>query len=307
MNDTGRYRIQAVSELTGIPAPTLRAWERRYGIPAPSRTKSAYRLYSEHDLEVIKRLRNLIDQGTAPAEAAALIQKAEAALEAVPVAPGEDAFDQARARIVAAVTRFDPTGLEQAIQWATTLGSASAVFSRALGPAMREVGDKWHEGEVSVAQEHLASELLGRTCRQLLRLVQPEDAERMALLACFADETHALPLYGVAFHLVQWGFGTLVLGARTPPEALGHAVKVLEPALVGLSVSVAPAPEAARKLVDAYAKAVGEVPWVVGGAGAEALRRRVEKHGGLLAPPPGEDLEALKPQLERHLAASRRR
>lgn len=305
MNDTGRYRIQAVSELTGIPAPTLRAWERRYGIPAPSRTRSAYRLYSEHDLEVIRRLRDLIDQGTAPAEAAALLQRAEAPRPAPE--PEADAFDQARARIVAAAARLDPPALEQAIQWATTLGPASAVFSRALGPAMREVGDRWHAGEVTVDQEHLASELVGRTCRQLLRLVQPEHAERSALLACFAHEDHALALYGVAFRLVQWGFSTLILGPRTPPEAAGHAVRVLDPALLGLSVTVAPAPGAARGLVDAYARAAGEVPWVVGGAGAEALRRQVERRGGLVASGAGEGLEALKPRLERHLAKRRRR
>ena len=45
-----RYRIQTVSQMTGIPAATLRAWERRYGFPEPERTQSSYRLYSEQDI-----------------------------------------------------------------------------------------------------------------------------------------------------------------------------------------------------------------------------------------------------------------
>ena len=46
----GRYRINVVAELTGVPAATLRAWERRYGIPTPARTASSYRLYSDVDV-----------------------------------------------------------------------------------------------------------------------------------------------------------------------------------------------------------------------------------------------------------------
>ena len=50
MNTEPRYRINAVAEMTGVPAPTLRAWERRYGIPRPGRSESSYRLYSDADV-----------------------------------------------------------------------------------------------------------------------------------------------------------------------------------------------------------------------------------------------------------------
>ena len=65
-----KYRIQAVAEMTGIPAATLRAWERRYGVPSPMRTESADRLYSDSDIDVIRKLRELTENGMAPAEAA---------------------------------------------------------------------------------------------------------------------------------------------------------------------------------------------------------------------------------------------
>ncbi|MBC8068894.1 MAG: MerR family transcriptional regulator, partial [Deltaproteobacteria bacterium] len=67
----GRYRIQTVAELTGVPASTLRAWEQRYGFPAPERTASAYRLYSDGDVARIARVRSLCDGGMAAAEAVA--------------------------------------------------------------------------------------------------------------------------------------------------------------------------------------------------------------------------------------------
>jgi DNA-binding transcriptional MerR regulator len=72
----GRFRIQVVSELTAVPAPTLRAWERRYGIPTPARTASAYRLYSDHDVAMVRRLRDLCANGMSIAEAARMIGEA---------------------------------------------------------------------------------------------------------------------------------------------------------------------------------------------------------------------------------------
>ncbi|GIW08274.1 MAG: hypothetical protein KatS3mg060_3079 [Dehalococcoidia bacterium] len=58
----------AVVKRTGIPADTIRAWERRYGIPRPQRTASGRRLYSEADLDVLRRLR---DRETGAAQVAA--------------------------------------------------------------------------------------------------------------------------------------------------------------------------------------------------------------------------------------------
>ena len=52
----GKYRIHTVAEMTGVPAATLRAWERRYGVPVPARTSSAYRVYSDADIALIRRV-----------------------------------------------------------------------------------------------------------------------------------------------------------------------------------------------------------------------------------------------------------
>lgn len=66
----GRFRINVVAETTGIPEATLRAWERRYQVPKPSRTPSGYRLYSPDDVAQVKRMRELCDAGVSPADAA---------------------------------------------------------------------------------------------------------------------------------------------------------------------------------------------------------------------------------------------
>jgi DNA-binding transcriptional MerR regulator len=301
MMSRGRYRIQTVSEMTGVPPATLRAWERRYGIPSPERTESSYRLYSDRDVELIQKLRGLCEDGMAPAEAARLVHRS---INQSGVMPEADPFATARAAILDAVDAFDPRALEFAVRRSMFLGASNVVFEQILAPAMRTIGDQWHEGKISVGQEHLASEVLGSAARDMLRLVRVEDRERTALLACFAGEEHALPLYGVAFRMVQWGFRPVVLGARTPPDGLADAVRKLEPSVVGLSVTVVPPAAQARELVDAYAEACGDVPWVVGGVGSEKLRELVEDVGGLVVG--RQDLSELKAAVDALVAKHQR-
>ena len=50
------YNLKAVLKETGLKADVLRAWERRYGLPAPERTQGGHRLYSQLDIETIKWL-----------------------------------------------------------------------------------------------------------------------------------------------------------------------------------------------------------------------------------------------------------
>lgn len=301
MTSRGRYRIQTVSEMTGVPSATLRAWERRYGIPSPERTESSYRLYSDRDVELIQKLRGLCEDGMAPAEAARLVHRS---VNQRGVMPEADPFATARGAILDAVDAFDPRSLEFAVRRSMFLGASNVIFEQILAPTMRTVGERWHEGTISIGQEHLASEILGSAARDMLRLVRVDDRERTALLACFADEEHALSLYGVAFRMVQWGFRPVVLGQRTPPEGLADAVVKLGPSVIGLSATVTPSPARARELTEGYAAACGDVPWVVGGSASESMREPLEAAGALVVG--RQDLGELKAAIDALVAKHHR-
>lgn len=279
MASTGKYRIQTVAEMTGVSAATLRAWERRYGLPAPERSSSSYRLFSEHDVAAIRRLKQLCDDGMAPAEAARVVMGSQ---EPSNTAVEPDPYVRACDAILTAIEDFSPEATERAVRSAMFLGSASTVYQRVLARTMIKVGDRWHDGSFSVAQEHMATESLVAAARDMLRLLDTAHGAAPALVACFADEDHALPLYGVAFALIRWGYQPVVLGARTPPSAIRHAVESIQPELVGLSVTMAPPAYRARELIDDYAEAVQGVPWIVGGPGSEQLREPVEESGGIV-------------------------
>lgn len=278
---TGRFRIQVVSELTGVPAPTLRAWERRYGIPTPARTASAYRLYSDHDVAMVRRLRDLCANGMSIAEAARMVKASEDGAATLETADG-DPFTVATRRLLDAILAFDTRAVEREVARAQYLGSAVSVFERVFQPVMRRVGELWHEGNLSVAQEHITTTVITDAVRNMVRLTNPEDSSRTVLLGCFADEEHALPVHGVALRLASWGIGTVTLGMRTPPSAIAHAVRQLRPTGVGLSVTSPLDPAVAAPLLAEYAKACDGAPWFVGGAGVSSIAREVAAQGGIV-------------------------
>ncbi len=71
-SDTPVFNTKAVVQQTGIAAPTLRAWERRYDLLSPERANNTYRLYSARDIALIRWLKVRIDTGMSISQAIAL-------------------------------------------------------------------------------------------------------------------------------------------------------------------------------------------------------------------------------------------
>lgn len=273
---SGPYRIAVVAELTGVPEPTIRAWERRYDVPTPRRTPSGYRLYGDREVEQVRHMRALCESGVAAAEAAKLVAKERRAPNKEIGA--RDALDAAAQAILRAVERFDEDALDCEVRRLPYVGSALAVIERVIVPVLRTIGDRWFAGEISVAQEHLVAQKLDAVMHDFVRLAPGGD--RVALVACMAEEQHHLGALAVAVYLATWGVRPVFFGARTPPDALARAVVALRPSLVALSVTMTPDREHAKELVNAYADACGRVRWVVGGVGSGAISDLVREAGG---------------------------
>lgn len=76
-SDQPVFNTKAVVQQTGVPAPTLRAWERRYALLVPERADNAYRLYSERHVALIHWLKERVDSGISISQAAALFRHLE--------------------------------------------------------------------------------------------------------------------------------------------------------------------------------------------------------------------------------------
>ena len=270
-------RIHTVAEITQISAATLRAWERRYGIPHPSRTDSHYRLYSADDVAVIQEMKALCDSGVAPVDAAKRVLQSRAGIASPQTI---DPYADARERILAAALQLSARKLDAELLHLSWAAEPIVLFQRVLEPLLVEVGEKWERGELSVAVEHFLSERVENLLRASLRAMG-RPGEDVALLACVEGEHHVLGLLGLALKLGQMGIHAEVLGANTPPSAIEHAVATLSPIFVGLSCSIAPA--SPQKMVEAYGRACGKTHWMIGGAAAELFAPLMARTGGIVA------------------------
>jgi MerR family transcriptional regulator, light-induced transcriptional regulator len=276
----GPFRIHVAAELSGVPAATLRAWERRYGVPVPRRTASAYRLYAAEDVEQVTRMRELVGQGVSPAEAARIVRAGPAplALETSPAAA--DGLELARSRLLAGAQRFDAAAIDGELARLSMLLDAITFYERVVSPLLVEVGRRWEAGTLSVAQEHLLSDRVEYALRAALRTLERSDAP-LALFACIDQEQHVLGMLGAALKFAASGARVVVLGAMTPPSAIADAVRSMAPRMVGLSACLVP--PSSRALMRAYGGACETTRWVVGGTSAGQLRAAVEAAGGQVA------------------------
>lgn len=281
----GPYRIQAVAELSGTPAATLRAWERRYGVPAPTRTSTAYRLYTAEDVAIVRRMSELITNGMAPSDAAKLLVGGAKEVPELIATDTRDPKELARQQLLAAVERWDGDAIDSELARISYFFDANSLFTGVLSPLLVEVGQRWERGDLSIAQEHLLSEKLELFLRAQLRLLDRREGP-LVLATCLDREEHVLGLLGAALRFATSGWRVAVLGTATPAVALGEAVRSMEPVLVGLSVTRVP-PNARAVFVE-YASAIGTTPWVVGGRAAEDVRDAVLAAGGHLAATAGE-------------------
>ena len=115
-----------------------------------------------------------------------------------------------------------------------SISQRAAFLDRVVGDALREIGERWMNGTLTVDQEHRASHLIAESIDSIRPETAPSTAP-LALLACPPAEDHELPLRLVRLVLEWHGWRTQLAGARTPWTALQSAFDELRPPLVALS------------------------------------------------------------------------
>jgi methanogenic corrinoid protein MtbC1 len=209
--------IAALTKRTGVPPDTIRKWEQRYGVLRPARTSGGQRRYSEVDVARVEWLKARLEEGYRIGEAAALLGSGEA----VVLSPGH-----LRAAIVEAASNSDVDALARLVDQALALPSLEESFVEVLGPALIEVGDNWASGDLSVAQEHLASATVRAALQKLLADARA-GVRGTAVLACAPGERHEIGLLMLAVLLRGDGWQVAYLGADTPlHEAVSFAERL---------------------------------------------------------------------------------
>lgn len=266
--DEPYLRIGALGQRVGVSPELLRAWEQRYGLLQPVRTEGGFRLYSSADERRVRAMRRHLDAGVSAAQAARLALADTPEDEAAP----STGFAALRGELRAALDRLDEPGAHAALDRLLASLTIETVLRDVVLPYLHDLGDRWERGEISVAQEHFASNVLrGR----LLGLARGwgNGSGPTTVLACAPGELHDLPLMMFGLVLAARGRSVTYLGPDTPVATIREALAALHPERVVISAT------AGRRLRAAKAELAElalEVPVALAGAGASAgLAREV--------------------------------
>ncbi len=243
-SDAPAFNLKAVVRETGLKPDTIRAWERRYGVPKPRRTSGGHRLYSQRDIDLLKWMNARQHEGLSISRIVDLWRGLEAeGRDPLQVTshtlmrqsmPLGDVGELANLRQdwVQAGLNFDELRAEQTLTQAFAMFPLNHVVLDVLLRGLSEIGEGWYRGEVAVQQEHFASVLAVRRLQTLIAASpMPTRSERI-VLACPPGELHTISLHVINLFLRRQGWEVIDLGANVPLDRLEATAVSLRPQLV---------------------------------------------------------------------------
>lgn len=234
------YGIGAVARRLGVPAPTLRTWNLRYGIGPSRRSPGGHRRYDQADLRRLEEMARLIHQGVAPADAAreALRGRLDETpmVAEVPRPPSprlpETAVPSAD-MLARAAAVLDGRTLDEGLSAALSRYGVAWTWQRLVLPVFETISRGQERTGTGIEVEHVFSDRVMAALHPLIARPSAPVNVRPALLACAEDEQHSLPVYALAAALAtRCRLESRVLGARTPTAALAGAMRALSPGVV---------------------------------------------------------------------------
>ena len=272
--------IAAVERDTGLAKDTLRVWERRYGFPAPDRDANGERVYPAGQVEKLRLIRRLIDQGLRPARLIALDPDALGRMLDELRSPTVATDPERRAQLQALleqVRQHDHEGLRGALQQLLMKMGLQPFVMEIVALLNDMVGDAWLRGEVDVPAEHLYTEQLKGILRTAIAARSGTSRGRPAvLLTTFPEEQHALGLLMVEAMLTPEGACCVSLGVQTPLEDIRSTAIAGHYDIVALSFSSAyPLRHALDGLRSLRAGLPPQIELWAGGAGLRTAGRKL--------------------------------
>jgi DNA-binding transcriptional MerR regulator/methylmalonyl-CoA mutase cobalamin-binding subunit len=242
--DVPIYNLKAVVMETGLKPPTIRAWERRYGMPQPQRSAGGHRLYSQRDIDTLKWLIARQAEGMSISHAVELWQALHAQGEdplieeepllaptplATAAAPLGTEIAELRQEWVGAGLAFDRLKAEQVLARAFALFPPEFICIELLQAGLAEVGALWYDGEASVQQEHFMSALSVQRMDMLIAAAPPPTRLERIIVASAQDDYHVFSPLLLTYLLRRRGWDVLYLGADVPAAELQETVSQTKP------------------------------------------------------------------------------
>lgn len=233
--DRGLYPISTVAELTGMNPITLRAWESRYGLIMPSRTESGRRLYTQADIDNIKTLQGILEQGI-PISQAATVLKQNASIDLVPMQT-RDSWHHYIRLMLSAVSLYDEHILDEVYTEAVSLYPIEVVTENLLIPMLEILGDRWNKAPGGIAEEHFLSMYLRNKLGARLHHQARNTTGKPFVVAGLPGERHEFGLLLFSLSMMNHGQRIILLGTDLPLDEVLTVADKTHPRAVVLSGS----------------------------------------------------------------------
>lgn len=251
--DAPLYNLKAVVMETGLKPPTIRAWERRYGMPSPQRTAGGHRQYSQHDIDTLKWLMARQSEGMSISHAVELWKafdaQGEDPLTELDAGEGSEPakvdlpelgseIEELRQAWIDACLAFDRARAEQVLARAFALFPPEVVSIELIQAGLRKVGELWYAGEASVQQEHFTSALSIQRLEMLIAAAPPPIRPERIIIASAQDDYHVFSPLLLTYLLRRRGWDVLYLGADVPVAELEETVAQIRPHMLIVSTQL---------------------------------------------------------------------
>lgn len=281
MNE-GQYPIRAIAELTGVPATTLRAWERRYGLLNPNRSAKGHRLYQSEDIELVKQIVVLLKNNHTISEAIKILRNPQQQ-ESV-IHNSENHWLIYQQRLLKAIENFNEQRLDSAYNEALSIYPINLVTEHVIIPVLDNLGKEWKNRETGIAEEHffsvfLRNKLGARLHHHANRSQSNKFRGNKILVSCLPGEYHELGILLYSITAMSHGYQVLYLGASMPPEQLPAVVRKTGVAAIVFSVtSLAQWEQELHHQLQNCINALA-IPVMFGGLGTERFAQEIQQLG----------------------------
>lgn len=282
-----RHPMGVVMQRTGLTSDVVRAWERRYGVVSPKRSKGGHRLYSDADVERLRVLHRLTLggrqigrlAGLSDEQLADLLVEDEAAGATAPRRPEVPELTASLLEEALELVRdLDGEGLDRVLRRAVLTLSTTAFLDGLLGPLLERIGRAWEDGTLTPAHEHLASAVSARVGGWLLDSFRSEEGASRLVVCTTTGQAHDLGALGAAITAAADGWHVRYLGADLPAHDIATAAAQSGAAAVAVSL-VHPRNDrsTAHELETLAAALPPGVALIVGGGAADSYSDLLER------------------------------
>jgi MerR family transcriptional regulator, light-induced transcriptional regulator len=266
-NASGTLRIGELSRRVGVSDHVLRAWEVRYGLLTPERSSGGFRLYADSDERRVRRMQFHIAHGVSAAEAARLaIDETLAPAHSGDVTFGSGTFGMQglAGSLRDALDDFDEGTAQAVLDRLLSDFTLAATLRDVVVPYLRQLGERWERGEITIAQEHFATNVIRGRLMGLARGWGDGHGPR-AIIACPPDELHDMAALIFAIVLYRGGWRIDYFGASTPIDELE---RLADRSRLELVVVAATTTDRFDPIIDDLTRLAAVAPLAIAGAGA---------------------------------------